>query len=135
MHFNSESEQNIDAQMQQQKKDRFSADEIFSAKEHTWKDIVHRIVMDNEYEELGLSVTPDELFDLIQGPTPHALIKQYFTNPETKQYDRDLVIRYLQNMETLPEEAKQQWYRFEKYIKDDRLRNKFNNLISKILYL
>jgi len=135
MDFNSEAEQNIDAQMQQQQKDRLSSDEIFSVKEQTWNDIVHRIIMDNEYEEVGLSVTPDELFDLIQGSNPHPLIKQYFSNPETKQYDRDLVIRYLQNMETLPEEAKQQWLRFEKYIKDDRLRNKFNAIVSKGYYV
>jgi len=135
MDFNSEAEQSIDAQMQQQKKDRLSTDEIFSVKEQTWNDIVHRIIMDNEYADIGLSVTTDELFDLIQGPNPHALIKQYFTNPDTKQYDRDLVIRYLQNMESLPEDAKQQWYRFEKYIKDDRLRNKFNILMSKGYYI
>ncbi|MFK5856925.1 MAG: peptidylprolyl isomerase [Bacteroidota bacterium] len=135
MDFNSEAEQNIDAQMQQQQKDRLSTDEIFSVKDQTWGEIVHRIIMDNEYEEVGLSVTADELFDLVQGSNPHPLIKQYFTNPETKQYDRDLVIRYLQNMESLPEDAKQQWYRFEKYIKDDRLRQKFNVLISKGYYV
>ncbi len=135
MDFNSEAEKNIEAQMQQQQKDRLTSDEIFSVKDQTWNDIVHRIIMDNEYEEVGLSVTSDELFDLVQGTNPHALIKQYFTNPDTKMYDRDLVIRYLQNMETLPEDAKQQWYRFEKYIKDDRLRGKFNALISKGYYL
>jgi len=135
MDFNSEAEQNIDAQMQQQKKDRLSTDEIFSVKEQTWNDIVHRIIMDNEYEEVGLSVTPDELFDLVQGENPHALIKQYFTNPETKKYDRDLVIRYLQNLESLPEDAKQQWFRFEKYIKDDRLRSKFNALLKNGYYI
>jgi len=135
MDFNSQAEQNINAQMQQQKKDRLTSTEIFSTKEQTWNDMVHRIIMDNEYEEIGLSVTPDELFDLVQGPNPHPLIKQYFANPETKVYDRDLVIRYLQNLETLPEDAKQQWYTFEKYIKTDRLRNKFNALISKGYYV
>ncbi len=135
MDFNSEAEQNINAQMQQQQKDRLTSSEIFSVKEQTWNDIVHRIIMDNEYEEIGLSVTPDELFDLIQGTNPHPLIKQYFSNPETKVYDRELVIRYLQNMETLPEESKQQWLKFEKYIKDDRMRSKFNTLMSKGYYI
>ena len=135
MDFNSEAEQNINAQMQQQQKDRLTSSEIFSVKEQTWNDIVHRIIMDNEYEEIGLSVTPDELFDLIQGVNPHPLIKQYFSNPETKVYDRELVIRYLQNMESLPEESKQQWYKFEKYIKNDRMRSKFNALMSKGYYI
>lgn len=135
MDFNAEAEKNIDAQMQQQKKDKLSSDETFSVKEQTWNDIVHRIIMDNEYDQIGLAVTPDELFDLVQGSHPHPLIKKYFTNPDTKKYDRDLVIKYLKNLESMPEEAQQQWFRFEKYIKDDRLRTKFNTLISKGYYV
>ena len=135
MDFNYEAEKNIEGSMQQQEKDRLTADEIYSIKDQTWKDIVHRVIMDNEYEALGLSVTSEELFDLIQGPNPHALIKQYFVDQTTKQYDRNLVVQYLQNMESLPEAAKQQWIRFEKYIKDDRLREKFNTLISKGYYV
>jgi peptidyl-prolyl cis-trans isomerase D len=135
MEFNSEAEKNIDATMQQQQKDRLSSDEIFSVKDQTWNEIVHRIIMDKEYESVGISVTPDELFDLVQGPTPHPLIIQYFKDPNTNQYNRNLVVQYLQNMETLPESAKQQWVRFEKYIKDDRLRSKFNTLISKGYYV
>ena len=135
MEFNSEAEKNINATMQQQQKDRLSSDEMFTVKEQTWKEEVHRIIMDNEYDALGLIVTSEELFDLIQGPNPHSLIKQNFVDPDTKQYDRNLVIQYLQNMETMPDNAKQQWVRFEKYIKDDRLRNKFNNLISKGYYV
>jgi peptidyl-prolyl cis-trans isomerase D len=135
MDFNYEAEKNIEATMQQQQKDRLSVDEMFSVKEQTWNDIVHRIIMEKEYEALGLSVTSGELFELVQGPNPHPLIIQYFTDPNTKQYDRNLVVQYLQNMESLPENAKQQWIRFEKYIKDDRLRTKFNTLISKGYYV
>ncbi len=135
MDFNFEAERNINATMEQQQKDRLSVDEIFSVKDQTWNDIVHRTIMDNEYEEIGLTVTSDELFDLVQGPNPHALIKQYFTDPNTKQYDRNMVVQYLQNMESLPDDAKMQWIRFEKYIKDDRLRSKFNALISKGYYV
>lgn len=135
MDFNYEAEKNIDATMQQQRKDRLSADEIFSVKEQTWNDIVHRIIMDKEYDDLGIAVTSDELLELVQGPNPHPLILQYFKDPNTNQYNRDLVVQYLQNMESLPEEAQQQWIRFEKYIKDDRLRTKFNALISKGYYV
>jgi len=135
MDFNSLAERNIDAVMQQQQKDRLTSDEIFTTKDQTWNEEVHRIIMNNEYDVLGLTVTSDELFDLIQGPNPHKLIKQNFVNQETKQYDRNLVIQYLQNLETMPEATKQQWVRFEKYVKEDRLRNKFNALISKGYYV
>ena len=135
MDFNFEAEKNINGMMQQQQKDRLSADEIFSVKDQTWNDIVHRIIMEKEYNALGVSVTADELLDLIQGPNPHPLIIQYFKDPNTNQYDRNLVIQYLQNMETYPEEARQQWITFEKFIKEDRLRTKFNALISKGYYV
>ncbi len=135
MDFNYEADKNIEATMQQQQKDRLTVDKMFNVKEQTWNDIVHRLIMEKEYEALGLSVTSGELFDLIQGPNPHPLIIQYFTDPNTNQYDRNLVVQYLQNMESLPENAKQQWIRFEKYIKDDRLRTKFNTLISKGYYV
>lgn len=135
MDFNFEAEKNINGMMQQQQKDRLSADEIFSVKDQTWNDIVHRIIMEKEYDALGVSVTADELLDLIQGPNPHPLIIQYFKDPNTNQYDRNLVIQYLQNMDTYPEEARQQWITFEKFIKEDRLRTKFNALISKGYYV
>ncbi len=135
MDFNSEAEKNIDATMQQQKKDRLTYNEIYSVKEQTWDDMIRKIIMNEEYDELGLSVSSDELFDLIQGPNPHPLIKQYFTDPNTKQYDRNLVVNYLSQLDNMEEGARQQWIKFEKYIKDDHLNNKFNTLLSKGYYM
>jgi parvulin-like peptidyl-prolyl isomerase len=62
------------------------------------------------------------------------LIQQYFTNPETGVFDRNLVIQYLQNLNNMAPEAKQQWISLEQYIKNDRLRTKYNNLIFKGFY-
>jgi len=135
MDFNAKAEQNIDNKLQQQKTDRLSLDEQFRVKDETFKQMVFGIIMDKEYEELGLTVTPEELFDLVQGSNPHPLIVQYFSDPNTGKFDRNLIIQYLQNMDKMPEQAKQQWYQFEKYIKDDRYRSKFNNLLVKGYYV
>ncbi|PKP31798.1 MAG: hypothetical protein CVT99_07390 [Bacteroidetes bacterium HGW-Bacteroidetes-16] len=135
MDFNAKAEQNIDNKLQQQKTDRLSLDEQFRVKDETFKQMVFRIIMDKEYEEIGLTVTPEELFDLVQGSNPHPLIVQYFSDPNTGKFDRNLIIQYLQNMDNMPEQAKQQWYQFEKYIKDDRYRSKFNNLLVKGYYV
>ena len=135
MDFNSEAEKNIEATMQQQQKDRLSYDEIFSVKEQTWNEMVRKIIMQKEYDNLGLMVTSSELAELIQGPNPHDLIKQYFSDPTTKQYNRSYVINYLSQLESMDNQAKQQWIRFEKYIKDDQLSKKFNNLITKGYYI
>lgn len=135
MDFNRKVEQNIEGTKQQQNKSNLSQDEIFRIKEETWKQMVRNVLMEKEYTELGLSVSTDELFDLVQGPNPHALIKQYFVNQETGQYDRNLIINYLQNLDQMSAENKQQWIQFEDYIKNDQLRTKFNTLIEKAYYV
>ncbi|RLD87503.1 MAG: hypothetical protein DRJ02_06160, partial [Bacteroidetes bacterium] len=135
MDFNQRVEQNIENTKQQQKKVRLTTDEIYRVKEDTWKQMVKEVLMDKEYESLGLTVTTEELFDLVQGPNPHPLIKQYFTDPETGQYNRSLILDYLRNLDNMPAESKQQWIAFEEYIRNDQLSNKYKALISKGYYV
>ncbi|MCF6169960.1 MAG: SurA N-terminal domain-containing protein [Bacteroidales bacterium] len=135
MDFNRQVEQNIAAAKQQQQKESMTADETFRIKEETWRYLVRKIIMEKEYEELGVAVSTMELADQIQGVNPHALIKQYFTDPNTGKYDRRLIVQYLQNLDKLDPEAKQQWLQFEKFIKDDRLRQKYNSLITQAYYV
>ncbi len=135
MDFNKKVDRNIEATKQQQNKKNLDAKETFRVRNQTWDQIVREILMDNEYEELGIDVTKDELFDLVQGPNPHPLIKQYFVNRETGQYDRQLVINYLKNLDNMPPENKQQWIDFENYIKNDQKQKKYSTLIEKGYYV
>lgn len=135
MDFNKKVDQNIEATKQQQQKERLTPEEAFRLRNETWKQMVNQILLDSEYEELGLSVTSEELFDMIQGPNPHPLIVQSFTNPQTGVFDRNLVIQFLQTLDQNRPEVKQQWYTFEEYLIHDRLRTKYNNLISKGYYV
>ncbi len=135
MDFNAKAEQNIENKLQQQKTDRLSVDDQFRTKDETWNQMVYGIIMDKEYEKIGLSVTPEELFDLIQGNNPHPVVVQYFSDPNTGKFDRNLIIQYLQNLETMPAQAKQQWIQFEKYIKEDRFRSKFKSLLTQGYYV
>lgn len=135
MDFNQKVDQNIAGTKQQQSKDNLTQQEIFRIKDDTWKQMVRQILMQNEYDEVGLAVSTEELFDLVQGPNPHPLMKQYFVDPNTGQYDRNLVLNYLQNLDKMAPEAKQQWVQFEEYIKNDQLRTKFNALMQKGYYI
>jgi len=135
MDFNKQVEKNMIAAKQQQKKDHLTSDEIFRIKDETWRYMVRKVIMDKEYEALGLTVTKSELSDLIQGPNPHPQIQQYFSDPNTGKYDQRLIRQYLQNLDRLSPEAMQQWLQFEKFIKDDRLRQKYNGLISQGYYV
>lgn len=131
MDFNSESELVIENTKRQQNKERLTPDEIFRLKNETWNQMVNDLLLNEEYQTLGLDVTKDELFELVQGSNPHPLIKQYFADPQTGIYNRNLIVQYLQNLDNLPADAKMQWVQFEQFIKKDRLRTKYGKLIEK----
>ncbi|MBU1010345.1 MAG: SurA N-terminal domain-containing protein [Bacteroidetes bacterium] len=133
--FNRKYEENVEASKRQAQSDRIPQEELYRIRENTWNQLVQEVVMGKEYDKLGIVVTPEELFDQIQGPKPHFAVIQNFVNPETGQYDRDMVIRYLQNLDNMPQENKDQWLTFERYVKEDRLKTKYSNLVTKSYYI
>ncbi len=133
--FNKKLDENLQSTKQQTKKNSLSTNETFRVRQQTWDQVVRKILMDKQFKDLSLDVTVDEMFDLIQGPNPHPLIRQYFVNPKTGVYDRNMVIQYLQNYDRLPDAAKQQWKLLENYIQNDRMRTKYNALISAGYYV
>ncbi|RLD87111.1 MAG: hypothetical protein DRJ09_10835 [Bacteroidetes bacterium] len=135
MDFNKKFETNLENTKRQKKVTSLSSDEQASVRNQTWNQMIKDIIMGEEYSQLGINVTADELFDMIQGPNPHPLIVQSFTDPNTGTFDRSRVIQYLKNLDSYPPEAKQQWLEFEKYLKQDRMQSKFNALISKGYYV
>ena len=135
MDFNKQVEQTTNATKQNQQKDLLTSDEQYRIKDETWRYMVRTIIMEKEYEALGITVTKNELFDLIQGPNPHDQIKQYFSDPNTGIYDRRLIVQYLQNFDNMPPESKQQWIQFEKFIKDDRMNDKYKALVYQAYYV
>ncbi|MBN3035793.1 MAG: peptidylprolyl isomerase [Bacteroidales bacterium] len=133
--FNERVEKTLDIQRRNQQTDRLSEEDVFRTKEQVWKQIVQEIIMGREFEELNLHVTPDELYELVQGEDPHSYILQYFKDPETDQYNPQLVRNYLKNYDQMTPEAREQWNNFEKAIKDDRLQTKYKNLITKAYFM
>ncbi|HDO26823.1 MAG TPA: hypothetical protein ENH02_01780 [Bacteroidetes bacterium] len=133
--FNNKVDQNIEATKQQKKKEKLTPEEIFRIKNNTWSQMVNTILMNKQYDALGLTVTSDELFDMVQGPNPHPLVQQSFINPNTGKFDRNIVMQFLETLDQNKPEIKQQWIQFEDYLKKDRLREKYNTLILKGYYI
>jgi peptidyl-prolyl cis-trans isomerase D len=133
--FNNKVEENLELQKENAGNDKITEDQTYSIRQSTWNTFVKNIIMGDEYETLGLTVTPEELFDQVQGKNPHRFILQYFKDPKTGQYDPALVLNYLKNLDQMEPKARTQWLAFEKAIKEDRLETKFNNLVSKGYYL
>lgn len=134
-YFDAKYEQNAENQKRNQNKESLTAEESFRLKEQTFDQIVQTILLQKEYDKLGISVSADELFDQIQGDNPHQYILQYFKNPETQQYDPELVRNYIKQLDQMDAVSRGQWDEFVQAIKDDRYRTKYTNLISKAYFM
>lgn len=135
MDYNRRVENNLEIQRSNQNKENLTAQEAYDIRQSTWTQYLNEIIMGKEYDKLGLSVTTEELYDLVQGPRPHSLIQQYFRDPESGQYSPDIVINFLQNIDNVQPEVKKQWLNLEEYIKDDQMSKKYQAMVSKGYYI
>jgi len=120
---------------QQSGKDNLTSAEILQIRDVTWTQLLREMIMQKEYDELGITVSPDELFDMVQGKNPHPYIVQNFTDPQTGQFNPATVVQFIKTIDQREPEVKQQWLKIEKAIKTDRLNQKYMNLVSKSYYL
>ena len=101
-----------------------------------WEGMIQEIILQKEFDELGLEVSADELFDMVQGRNVDPLIQQIpaFRNPQTGMFDPAMVIYFLKNMDKDPN-SKAAWLNIEEQIKQKRLSSKYINLVIKGLYV
>ena len=118
--------------------ERLSADDVFNIKQSTWTEFVDEIVMGEQYAELGLTVSIDELNDLVRGDDPHQYIKSNFSNPQTGEFDPQQVSLFLENLNNpnvISAEMRKNYLYLESLIKKDRIKTKYFNLLSQGYYM
>ncbi len=136
--FNKRVEDNSEMQKANTGKGNLTSEENFQIRQQTWQQIVNEIVMNKQYDMLGVMVSVEELDDLIRGKNPHQYIVQSFTDPKTGQFDRKAVNNFLANLdntEMVKPEMKQRYLMMEKAIKSDRQSTKYTSLITKGFYV
>ncbi|MDF7812414.1 SurA N-terminal domain-containing protein [Hymenobacter sp. YC55] len=104
-------------------------------RDQAWNQTIYRIAFQKEFDKLGLSVSDDELTDMVQGRNIHPSIRQAFTDPKTGQFDRAKIIQYLQGLDKLPPDAQAAWQNFEANLGPERMGQKYNNLIKLSTYV
>jgi peptidyl-prolyl cis-trans isomerase D len=104
------------------------------AVENVWNGEVANILLSKEYNRLGLNVSGEELFDLLQGKNPSPLIVQYFGNPKTGQVDRAAVLNSLKQQSKNPQ-LKEQWDLLQAEVEKQALQQKYGNLIKNSVYV
>ncbi|HPR73662.1 MAG TPA: SurA N-terminal domain-containing protein, partial [Bacteroidales bacterium] len=105
-----------------------------SIREQVWQQMVREKILDNNYEKLGIGVSNEEVDDLVLGNNPHPVVMQLFSDQNTGEFNKSFLINFLQQID-VDETARKYWLFFEDQIVDDRMSTKYNNLVSKGLYI
>lgn len=105
-------------------------------REQAWQDIVRSNVMSEQYEEVGIGVSSDELFELVQGDNPAPLVRQLFSDNQTGRFNREQLMNTLRALNyDNAGQTKDIWL----YIEDQVLKNqrfkKYNTIVSQGLYV
>jgi len=103
--------------------------EAFQMRQQVWNNLVREILLTAEMENLGVTVSSEELFYFIQGPNPHPIIVRNFMNPADGSFDPQMVMSFLSNLDRLDGATKEQWLAVERFIKRDRMEAKYHNLV------
>lgn len=141
--FNAKVQESIEAQKRSGQKTTLTTEETDQIVQQVWNQTINENVMNKEYEKLGISVSDEELYDLmIDHPHP-ALVRNLsdqqtgkvapmFADDRTGEVSPAKIKAFTQKM---TDEQEGQWAQLENYIRQIRTIEKYNNLIKKGLYV
>ncbi|MEY3678739.1 MAG: hypothetical protein RI924_880 [Bacteroidota bacterium] len=135
--FNGKVEVNANNFKQQMGQASLSPQMMAYVVENTWNQTVSQILLEKELKLLGLEVGKTELNDMISGKNPDPQVMQAFGNPQTGQINRDQLNLFLNNVakEDASSPMRQQWGNFLLSLTQNRLSEKYFNLVKNSLYV
>jgi peptidyl-prolyl cis-trans isomerase D len=112
-------------------------------REGVWQELIYRHVYEPEFEELGLSLTDSELADQMMGSMPSPYMNQYFQDQQTGMIspqfsgpDGALSGKKIREfVATMQPEQETQWVAIEKEMRKTLIREKYNQLLRKGIYV
>jgi peptidyl-prolyl cis-trans isomerase D len=134
--FQSKLDQAETNQKSQSQKSTIDENTRENLRSQVWNQVMLEYIVKPRYEKIGVAVSQDELFDMVQGKDPHPQIKQAFTDQKTNQFNPSNVINFLKNMEKDETgDTKNRWIVFEQAIKEERVSQKYTAMVKKGLYV
>jgi len=155
-YFSNKVEEQIDNFKTNQKKENITSEERYQITMQVWDLVKKETLLNQEEVKVGVAIlnentnkpeiSREEYMDMIVGKHPHPLIVQNFTDQKTGRFNPQYVEQFLSNIEQGlqsddPKQVEQaqlsdkQWRMLTTYIKEDRLSQKYYNLIKKGYYL
>ena len=91
--------------------------------------LIQQELIQQEMQRLGITVTEDEIADMVYGPNPHPIIRQQFAD-STGRVDTQLIRNLAQNPE-----YKQRWIQLESFLERSRRQQKMNSLVQATIHV
>jgi hypothetical protein len=130
--FANRAEQSI--QNQKAMSGSMTEEEQFNIRQQTLNYMIREIIMGEEFEDLGIAVTSEELSDQFLGEKPNQYVLQSFSDRDGN-FDRQGLVDYLNNFDNLSPEYQVRWLNFENAIAEDRLNTKYESLLKHGFYM
>ncbi|MCR5643078.1 MAG: SurA N-terminal domain-containing protein [Prevotella sp.] len=123
-----------------QGRDNFSEQELNQIKDQVWNTYVSNKVIEKEAKKLGLTVTDEEIKDILREGTNPMLLQTPFVNQQTKRFDVAALQRfqdeYKKAAQTSPQVVEQMktiydyWMFLEKTLRQQTLAVKYQTLLA-----
>ena len=113
-----------------------STDDIYGQRNYIWNYMVEEILVNEEAEDLGLSVGDDEMQDLQYGTRLSPIIQRNFRDQNTGQVDRQNLEQIKANLGTgnLQPQLEEFWSFQAGEIRKERLQRKLATIVKKGIY-
>ncbi len=104
--------------------------------QQVWEMMLQKYILNDDFDALGLGVSSEELFDIIQGENPYPVVRQLFTNPETGQLDKTRLMNFLRALKDnrLPKDQQEFWFYLEEEMFRNQMFRKYMALVQKGMY-
>lgn len=112
-----------------------SSEEMETVRTQAWNALILENAYQSQFNALGITVTDEEIIDMVQGNNIDPQIRQFFTDPNTGQFSRDNVVAFLQQINQAPPQQRASWLTFEETLRPNRLLQKYENLITMTDYV
>jgi len=141
--FNKKVEEALENKKRSMGKATLTDKETEDVVQEVWNMLINEEVMSKEYKKLGITVSPDELYDMmVEHPHPYFVryltdpntgkVNPAFTDPNTGQISPVKIREFTQNMTP---EQETQWVQLEELMREIRINEKYNALVKKGMYV
>lgn len=130
-------EDNTELYKQNYQQNSVESEVIDQIQEQTWEQLIRRYVIESEYQSIGINISSDEVFDMVQGNNVDPQVKQIpiFQDQNSGQFDRNLVMQFLKRKDEDPSgQAASSWAAFEKNLIENRKDQKFISIVGMGMY-